>query len=136
MSSHDDRDIERRVDLTTRELAQRIIDAARHAMSTYNLTDADVDDIIGSIAGEFRVDEFVCEGTVTDYTPGGREYTVPCGHYQGGRKTLCGPCNAKAEREYPQGWRGYPGDTCPHGVYVGGCGVDWMCGACEAGEVA
>lgn len=23
---------------------------------------------------------------------------------------------------------------CKHGVYVGGCGVDWMCGACEAGE--
>lgn len=22
---------------------------------------------------------------------------------------------------------------CRHGVYVGGCGVDWMCGACEAG---
>lgn len=22
---------------------------------------------------------------------------------------------------------------CRHGVYVGGCGIDWMCGACEAG---
>lgn len=23
---------------------------------------------------------------------------------------------------------------CQHGVYVGGCGIDWMCGACESGE--
>ena len=23
---------------------------------------------------------------------------------------------------------------CVHGVYVGGCGIDWMCGACESGE--
>lgn len=23
---------------------------------------------------------------------------------------------------------------CRHGVYVGGCGVDWMCGRCENGE--
>lgn len=22
---------------------------------------------------------------------------------------------------------------CPHGVYVGGCGIDWMCGICESG---
>ena len=22
---------------------------------------------------------------------------------------------------------------CKHGVYVGGCGIDWMCGDCEAG---
>lgn len=22
---------------------------------------------------------------------------------------------------------------CKHGVYVGGCGIDWMCGACEDG---
>ena len=25
---------------------------------------------------------------------------------------------------------------CPHGVYVGGCGIDWMCGECESGEDA
>ena len=35
---------------------------------------------------------------------------------------------------YPQGWRHYPGDTCRHGVYVGGCGADLMCGACESGD--
>ena len=22
---------------------------------------------------------------------------------------------------------------CKHGVYVGGCGIDWMCGICESG---
>lgn len=22
---------------------------------------------------------------------------------------------------------------CRHGVYVGGCGIDWMCGTCENG---
>lgn len=26
-----------------------------------------------------------------------------------------------------------PEGYCRHGVYVGGCGVDWMCGACEDG---
>jgi len=25
---------------------------------------------------------------------------------------------------------------CPHGVYVGGVGVDWMCGPCEDGDTA
>ena len=58
----------------------------------------------------------------------------PCGKWLGGVKRLCGPCTAKAEREFPQGWSGYPGDTCSHGVYVGGCGIDYMCGACEAGD--
>ena len=23
-------------------------------------------------------------------------------------------------------------DYCPHGVYVGGCGIDYMCGICES----
>jgi len=26
-------------------------------------------------------------------------------------------------------------DHCKHGVYVGGCGIDWMCHACEMGDV-
>jgi hypothetical protein len=26
-------------------------------------------------------------------------------------------------------------DYCKHGVYVGGCGIDWMCHACEMGDV-
>lgn len=25
---------------------------------------------------------------------------------------------------------------CVHGVYVGGCGADWMCGWCEDGTVS
>lgn len=25
---------------------------------------------------------------------------------------------------------------CPHGVYVGGCGIDWMCHDCEMGYCA
>jgi hypothetical protein len=45
----------------------------------------------------------------------------------------CFACEERLQQEYPQGWRYYPGDVCPHGVYVGGCGIDWMCGACEAG---
>ena len=26
-----------------------------------------------------------------------------------------------------------PYPYCPHGVYVGGCGADYMCGYCEMG---
>jgi hypothetical protein len=26
-------------------------------------------------------------------------------------------------------------DYCKHGVFVGGCGIDWMCHACEMGDV-
>lgn len=40
----------------------------------------------------------------------------------------------QAKERYPQGWQYYPGDTCPHGVYVGGCGIDHMCMACEMGD--
>jgi len=60
-------------------------------------------------------------------------WVVNCGHYFGGRKLLCDDCYKEAERRYPQGWRGYPGDTCIHGVYTGGCGADYMCGRCEGG---
>lgn len=47
---------------------------------------------------------------------------------------MCEIHKAQAERDYPQGWRHYPGDVCPHGKYVGGVGIDLMCGACEIGE--
>jgi len=57
-----------------------------------------------------------------------------CGNTQYGSRVLCEEHQAEAERLYPQGWRYYPGDTCRHGVYVGGCGIDWMCGRCEDGE--
>lgn len=57
-----------------------------------------------------------------------------CHDMRGGSMVLCDACLAQAEKDYPQGWRGYPGDTCRHGRYTGGCGVDWMCGPCEMGE--
>lgn len=31
-------------------------------------------------------------------------------------------------------WAGELDGYCIHGVYVGGCGIDWMCGRCESGE--
>lgn len=34
---------------------------------------------------------------------------------------------AAIQRTMPEGY-------CVHGVYVGGCGVDWMCGRCEGGD--
>lgn len=57
-----------------------------------------------------------------------------CGKWHGGTKRFCDKHQREYEREYPQGWRGYPGDTCEHGVYVGGVGYDYMCGICEAGK--
>jgi hypothetical protein len=47
---------------------------------------------------------------------------------------LCPKHEAQANRNYPQGWNYYPGDTCKHGAYVGGCGVDRVCPQCEMGE--
>jgi hypothetical protein len=57
-----------------------------------------------------------------------------CGRFLSGYVQLCNECTEKYEEMYPQGWRHYPGDTCEHGVYVGGCGADYMCGRCESGE--
>jgi len=55
-----------------------------------------------------------------------------CGVPQGvGGYEFCDPCYKKNEEAYPQGWSYYPGDICEHGVYTGGCGIDWMCGQCE-----
>lgn len=75
-----------------------------------------------------------CKGQVVlmyrrDSTPAMGE----CGTYFGGRQVLCRPCTEMAERKYPQGWVGYPGDVCPHGRYTGGNGADLICGACEGG---
>lgn len=62
-------------------------------------------------------------------------HDVKCGDHEVGRgKVFCEKCHAKNMKEYPQGWDYYPGDICKHGVYVGGCGADYMCGACENGE--
>jgi hypothetical protein len=58
-----------------------------------------------------------------------------CGSWVTGEgKTYCTPHEAEMNQRYPQGWRYYPGDVCRHGKYVGGCGVDLMCGACEMGD--
>jgi hypothetical protein len=71
-----------------------------------------------------------CKAKVNVY----RDAFVPCGNWYGGEQQLCEKCVRRAEREYPQGWRYYPGDVCRHGVYTGGIGVDRMCGRCEIGE--
>jgi len=55
----------------------------------------------------------------------------PCGKWVGGEKRYCDECLEKLQKQYPQGWTGYAGDTCKHGVYVGGCGIDYMCPQCE-----
>ena len=47
---------------------------------------------------------------------------------------LCDKHMKDASKRYPQGWNYYPGDVCPHGKYVGGSGIDRMCGYCEMGE--
>jgi len=57
-----------------------------------------------------------------------------CGDYGVQGKMLCPECMRNAEERYPQGWSYYPGDVCKHGVYTGGCGIDYMCGKCEMGE--
>jgi hypothetical protein len=69
-------------------------------------------------------------GTRHDGTPIERD----CGSYWDSEMVLCDTCQAKYEHKYPQGWRYYPGDVCKHGVYVGGCGADIMCGECESGR--
>lgn len=58
-------------------------------------------------------------------------------HVGPGNKVYCDREHTKEEvlkRIYPQGWSHYPGDTCKHGVYVGGIGVDHMCQKCEDGQ--
>jgi len=57
-----------------------------------------------------------------------------CGRDRGGERVLCAEHEAYYKNRFPQGWLYYPGDLCPHGVYVGGCGADYMCGHCENGE--
>jgi hypothetical protein len=77
----------------------------------------------------------MCENTVIVMTRrDGSDVIKECGTYFGGTKMLCDACLSKAEKDYPQGWQSYPGDTCKHGVYVGGCGIDYMCPRCELSE--
>lgn len=65
----------------------------------------------------------------------GTPIMLPCGTQSSAYGyALCDVCEAEIKKAYPQGFRYYPGDTCKHGVYVGGCGPDYMCGKCESGE--
>lgn len=59
--------------------------------------------------------------------------TVKCGSWWSGEQKFCETHEQEFAKRYPQGWRGYPGDICKHGVYVGGSGADYMCGRCEMG---
>lgn len=57
-----------------------------------------------------------------------------CGRWEFGSQQMCDELERQMLVKYPHGWRHYPGDICRHGVYVGGSGIDWMCGRCEMGE--
>jgi len=57
-----------------------------------------------------------------------------CGATYMSEEHFCAECQQMYEKRYPQGWLSYPGDTCEHGTYVGGCGEDHMCFACEQGD--
>tara|TARA_Y100000310_G_C20440476_1_gene695860 strand:+ start:120 stop:629 length:510 start_codon:yes stop_codon:yes gene_type:complete len=73
-----------------------------------------------------------CELTIP--APWGGDKETKCGtSYGTGSLYYCDPCNDYYKRLYPQGWHYYAGDVCDHGTYVGGVGVDWMCGYCEDG---
>ena len=81
----------------------------------------------------------MCMNTVTQYVPNGFSYKaveMRCGSTSiRGSTLLCEECQHKLEERYPQGWRETPGDTCPHGTYVGDAGgPDYLCWKCEAGE--
>lgn len=75
-----------------------------------------------------------CGKEVLDYTLGGREISRKCGGQGNWSIVLCDSCEKEANEAFPQGWDNYPGDICPHGVYIGGCGIDWMCHRCEMGD--
>jgi len=78
----------------------------------------------------------MCANTVSfneyNYRTGNTiEFNVPCGNSVMLETRLCKNCEDRANKQYPQGWKSYPGDVCKHGVYVGGCMEDYMCGICE-----
>ena len=80
-----------------------------------------------------------CQNMVEQVVPHGYSFKLikmRCGSTSiHGDVLLCGYCIAKGKRDYPQGWRYTPGDTCRHGNYVGDAGgPDYLCGQCEMGE--
>ena len=66
----------------------------------------------------------------------GKMVEIPCGmtgvH---GQVVLCDECQDKLTKQYPQGWRHHPGDTCKHGVWLNPM-HDCNCYKCENGEPA
>lgn len=81
----------------------------------------------------------MCDNKVFQSIPrnyGHKSIQMPCGSTSiYGNTLLCDECLMAQDRKYPQGWRHTPGDTCPHGNYVGDAGgPDYLCGKCEAGE--
>ena len=66
--------------------------------------------------------------------PAGKGF-VTCGALFGRghvEAVLCDDCRKVALAKYPQGWKFVPGDTCTHGVFVGGM-RDCACRQCEEG---
>jgi hypothetical protein len=72
--------------------------------------------------------------TFNDRTLGEISQTVPCGYNWNLQVWYCEDCEEAMRNQYPQGWKAYAGDTCKHGVYVGGCMEDYMCIRCELGD--
>lgn len=66
------------------------------------------------------------------YTHTGEKCYTVTGKYHFDGVYLCDNCLEWYQSRFPQGWVCYPGDTCEHGVYVGGSGIDYLCNACEA----
>lgn len=79
--------------------------------------------------------KFIRTGMDDDGCWEGYDEPYNCGdHIPGTGTALCQKHLDQAKARYPQGWSYYPGDICKHGAYVGGSGIDWMCGPCESGE--
>ena len=61
---------------------------------------------------------------------------IKCGENENGiSKVYCANCLEWNRSRFPQGWVHYAGDTCKHSEYVGGVGIDYMCGRCEDGDI-
>jgi len=77
-----------------------------------------------------------CKNKVLQMVPKGygfKEIHSRCGSTGiHGQQLICGECEEKLEKRYPQGWMEVPGDLCEHGNYVGTPGgADHICGKCE-----
>lgn len=74
-----------------------------------------------------------CHIAFIGYTAKGTAIARECGDLDSwGTAALCPACDGLVRKQYPQGWRHNPGDTCEHGRYLGESGPDLMCPTCEA----